>query len=117
MQRSPNSASHARRRLPAARPEPSSSIDANSQDLLHDLCSKLTDNLRRADAFITTAEELVERSWRTCRDDDQPEDGGDDVLFRRNQVEYQVEAAKLAVRDASGTMRQLEVTIQRLRGV
>jgi hypothetical protein len=57
----------------------------------------LRDNLGKADAFITVAEDLIEQCWDGCGDE-----GDDDnsVSRRRNQVAHLVESAKLAVRAA-----------------
>ena len=75
----------------------------------------LRDNLRRADTFVSTAEELVERSWGDeTRAEDEDEDGG--VQRRRNHVEYLVEAAKLAVRAAIYTGDQIEAELAAHRG-
>ena len=74
----------------------------------------LRDNLGKADAFISTAEELIERSW-----DGEGEEGGDgddSVMRRRNHVEHLVESAKLAVRAAAYTGQELEERAQRRRG-
>ena len=69
----------------------------------------LHDNLRRADAFITTAEEQIERSWGGGGDEGGDGNGDDDVLRRRNQLEYLVEAARLSVRVAIRTGEELDV--------
>jgi len=59
----------------------------------------MRDNLGRADAFITAAEDLIERPWGGSEDDEGDED--DDSLGRhRNHVAHLVESAKLAVRAA-----------------
>jgi hypothetical protein len=59
----------------------------------------LRDNLAKADAFITAAEELIERS----------DDGGEDNEGRRrNHVAHLVESAKLAVREAIRAGGQLD---------
>jgi hypothetical protein len=57
----------------------------------------LRDNLGKADAFITVAEDLIEQCG-----DGSGDDGDDDnsVTRRRNQVAHLVESAKLAVRAA-----------------
>ena len=56
----------------------------------------MRDNLGRADAFITAAEDLIERPWEGSEDDED-----DDGLGRhRNHVAHLVESAKLAVRAA-----------------
>ena len=58
----------------------------------------LRDNLGKADAFITVAEDLIEQCW-----DGSGDEGDDDnsVTRRRNQVAHLVESAKLAVRAAA----------------
>ena len=59
----------------------------------------MRDNLGRADAFITAAEDLIERPWGGSEDDEGDEN--DDGLGRhRNHVAHLVESAKLAVRAA-----------------
>ena len=66
-------------------------------DLDGTLCV-LRDNLGKADAFITVAEDLIEHCW------DRNGDEGDDdnsITRRRNQVAHLVESAKLAVRAAA----------------
>ena len=61
----------------------------------------LRDNLRRADAFITTAEEQSDRSWGGGED----HSSDDGVLRRRNQ------AAKLAVRAGNYTGEEIAAEI------
>jgi hypothetical protein len=58
----------------------------------------MRDNLGRADAFITVAEDLIEQCW-----DGSGDEGDDDnsITRRRNQVAQLVESAKLAVRAAA----------------
>ena len=58
----------------------------------------LRDNLGKADAFITVAEDLIEQCW-----DGSGDEGDDDnsATRRRNQVAHLVESAKLAVRAAA----------------
>jgi hypothetical protein len=75
----------------------------------------LRDNLGKADAFISTAEELIVRSWSGGGGRDDPE-GDDSVSRRRNHVEHLVEAAKLAVRAADYTGQELEALAQRRQG-
>ena len=53
----------------------------------------MRDNLGRADAFITAAEDLIERPWEGSEDDDS-------LGRHRNHVAHLVESAKLAVRAA-----------------
>lgn len=65
----------------------------------------LRDNIARADAFITAAEDLIERTW----DGDRGEDSNDDsVMRRRNHVAHLIESAKLAVRAAAYTGEELD---------
>lgn len=86
------------RRPELPEPEPDDDVDH--------LLYVLRDNLRRADAFVSTAEELVEQSWGDEGDDgDEDEDGG--IQRRRMRVEYLIEAGKLAVRAAGYTSDQL----------
>jgi hypothetical protein len=55
----------------------------------------LRDNIAKADAFITAAEELVESAGcLSCDDDDA------DLARQRNHVAHLIESAKLAVRAA-----------------
>lgn len=75
----------------------------------------LRDNLQRADAFVSTAEEQIERSWGGGGDEGSDGNGDDDVLRRRNQVEYLVEAARLPVRAAICTGEELDVEWSRHR--
>ena len=100
------------RRGPSCSAEPGVDID--------NLICVLRDNLGKADAFITTAEALIVRSWSGDGDerdgDDEDGDGDDSVLQRRNQVEHLVEAAKLAVRAAGYTGQELKALTQRRRG-
>lgn len=65
----------------------------------------LHDNLRRADAFITTAEEQIERSWGGGEDQGGDDSGAAGVLRRRNQ------AAKLAVRAGNYTCEEIAAEI------
>lgn len=58
----------------------------------------LRDNLGKADAFITVAEDLIEQCWGDSGDEG---DGDNGVIRRRNQVAHLVESAKLAVRAAA----------------
>lgn len=73
----------------------------------------LRDNLGKAEAFITAAEELIERSWSSDNEDG---DSDDSVTRRRNHVAHLVEAAKLAVRAAAYTGQELEACAQRQQG-
>lgn len=74
----------------------------------------LRDNLGKADAFLSTAEELVERVWEDHGVED--DDGVSSVLRRRSHVEHLIESAKLAVRAAAYTGEQLEERARRQRG-
>jgi hypothetical protein len=88
----------------AALPEPEPDPDDEASCLL----DVLRDNIRRADAFVTDAEEKLEQSWGFDGEEDE-------VLFRRGQVEYLIEAGKLAIRAANYTGAQLaaELAAQR----
>src|SRR5436190_1372180 len=85
--------------------------------LVGHLLHVLRDNLRRADAFVSTAEELVERSWGEEGDDrDEDEDDDSGIQRRRMRVEYLIEAGKLAVRAAGYTSDQLAAELAAHRG-
>ena len=87
---------------PAPEPEP---------DELDHLLYALRDNLRRADAFITTAEQQIEEP-RHDDDHEEDEDSEEDRKTRHQmRVEYLVEGGKLAVRGALYTVQQLEAVI------
>jgi hypothetical protein len=61
----------------------------------------LRDNLGKADAFITSVEDLIERPGVVGGDGGGDDDGDEDNLGRlRNHVAHLVESAKLAVRAA-----------------
>lgn len=104
-----------RARLPK-RPTPDNLPDPDPDGLLY----TLRDNLRRADAFISTAERQIEESWhdddRDDRDDRDEEESGSSILRHRMRVEYLVEAGKLAVRAALYTTQQLDAELARKRG-
>lgn len=87
---------------------------ASTVDVDH-LLHVLRENLRRADAFVSTAEELVERSWGG-EEPEEDDDADGAVVRRRNHVEYLVEAAKLAVRAAVYTEDQIEAELAADRG-
>ena len=107
-----------RRRLPKspppdnrpALPEPAPAPDDETACLL----DTLRDNMRRADAFISTAERQIEENWHD-EDEDDVEEEFDTVLRHRMRVEYLVEAGKLAVRAALYTADQLDAAITRGR--
>ena len=65
---------------------------------LDNMFSVLRDNLGRADAFITVAEDLIEQCWDGSGDES---DDDNSITCRRNQVAHLVESAKLAVRAAA----------------
>jgi hypothetical protein len=88
----------------AALPEPEPEPDVDH------LLYVLRDNLRRADAFISTAERQIEESWHDDNDGED-EDGG--VLRHRMRVEYLVEAGKHAVRAALYTTEQIDAELRR----
>jgi hypothetical protein len=94
-----------RKRLPKPQP-PDNEIDG--------LLYILRDNLRRADAFISTAEHQIEESWH---DDDEEDENQDDehsdngILRHRMRVEYLVEGSKYAVRAALYTTQQIDAAI------
>jgi hypothetical protein len=73
------------------------SVTRRRNDLdLESTLDVVRDNLGRADAFITAAEELIERP-RDGGEDDEDDDG---LGRHRNHVAHLVESAKLAVRAA-----------------
>ena len=81
-------------------------------DELDHLTYTLRDNLRRADAFITTAERHLEESWSAEVDDnDDEEDEDRGVQRRRMRVEYLVEGGKYAVRAALYTTEQIDAVL------
>ena len=71
---------------------------------LNDTLYVLRDNLGKADAFITAAEELIEQCWGET--EDEGGDGDDSILRRRNHVAQLIESAKLAVRAAAYTGKE-----------
>lgn len=79
-----------------------------------DLLYVLRDNLGKADAFITTAEDLVERSWGESEKDGDDDD--DSAMRRRSHVEHLIESGKLAVRAATCTGEAIEEALKRRRG-
>ena len=86
---------------PLPEPEPDDEVD-------HLICV-LRDQLRRTDAFVTSAEKELLVSWGVGSDDggEDEEEEDDGVQRRRMRVEYLVEAGKLAVREAQYTGEQL----------
>jgi hypothetical protein len=91
--------------LPAA-PEP-------EPDEVDSLLCVLRDQLRRADAFVTSAEKELLVSWGVG--DDSGDDEDDSVQRLRMRVEYLVEAGKLAVREAQYTGDQLAAELDQHR--
>jgi hypothetical protein len=92
---------HDNRRPALPEPEP---------DELDHLTYALRDDLRRADAFISTAERQIEDNWHD--DDGDEEDSEDDRKMRhRMRIEYLVEAGKLAVRGALYTVHQIDAVL------
>ena len=86
-------------------------------DELDGLLYTLRDNLRRADAFISTAERQIEENWHDeDGDDSDVEEEFDTVLRHRMRIEYLVEAGKFAVRAALFTTDQLDAALTRRRG-
>ena len=85
-------------------------------DELDGLMYTLRDDLRRADAFITTAERQIEENWHDEDDDEgDVEEEFDTVLRHRMRIEYLVEAGKHAVRAALYTTEQIDAEIARRR--
>lgn len=66
----------------------------------------IRDNLGRADAMITAAEDLIERSWDGDTDEDED---GDNLARRRNHVAHLIETARLAVRGAIYAGNELDL--------
>ena len=76
----------------------------------------LRDNLRRADAFVSTAERQIEENWHDNDEEEgDVEDEFDTVLRHRMRIEYLVEAGKHAVRAALYTTEQIDAEIARRR--
>jgi hypothetical protein len=105
-------------RRPALPPPPPAPALEPEPDELDGLMYTLRDNLRRADAFISTAERQIEENWH---DDDESDDESDveaefdTVLRHRMRIEYLVEAGKNAVRAALFTTEQIDAEIARRR--
>jgi hypothetical protein len=91
--------------------------EAQPDNEVDNLLCVLRDQLRRTDAFVTSAEKELLVSWGLGDDDggEGDEDDDDGVQRRRMRVEYLVEAGKLAVREAQYTSDQLaeELAAQR----
>lgn len=80
-------------------------------DEVNHLLDTLRDNLRRADAFISTAEHQIEENWHDHDDEEDVEEEFDTVLRHRMRVEYLVEAGKFAVRAALYTMKEIDAVM------
>ena len=78
-------------------------------DELDHLTYTLRDNLRRADAFITTAERQIEENWHDDDEDDLEEE--DRKMRHRMRIDYLVEAGKYAVRAALYTTQQIDAVL------
>ncbi len=89
---------------------------APEPDGLDCLLYSLRDNLRRADAFVSTAERQIEENWHDNDDEDDLEEEFNTVLRHRMRIEYLVEAGKHAVRAALYTTEQIDAEIARKRG-
>ena len=102
---------------PVPAPAPALAPEEPEDDELDALVCVLRDQLRRADAFVTSAEKELLVAWGGGDDDggEGDEDDDDGVQRRRMRVEYLVEAGKLAVREAQSTGEQLaaELAAQR----
>jgi hypothetical protein len=99
-----------RARLPKP-PTPSNrrtALPEPEPDELDHLTYTLRDNLRRADAFITTAERQIEENWH---DDDEEDSEEDRKMRHRMRIEYLVEAGKYAVRAALYTTEQIDAVL------
>ena len=111
MKRKQSTPDNRRAALPAPAPAPA------PDDGLDCLLYTLRDNLRRADAFVSTAERQIEENWHDNDEEDgDVEDEFDTVLRHRMRIEYLVEGGKLAVRAALYTVDQLDAAIARKRG-
>jgi hypothetical protein len=84
-------------------------------DDLDDTLYVVRDNLGKADAYITAAEDLIERPQGGDGDDDADDDGEDEPGRRQNHVEHLVESAKLAVRAAIYAGDQMATQLDRHR--
>lgn len=104
---------------PEPAPEPPPLPEPRPDDEVDHLLCVLRDQLRRTDAFVTSAEKELLVSWGVGDDDggEGDEDDDDDgVQRRRMRVEYLVEAGKLAVREAQYTSEEIESCVRRRRG-
>jgi hypothetical protein len=94
--------------------EPSRVFDAGDftvtsrRDELDNSLDVMRDNLGRADAFITAAEDLIERPGGESKDDD-------GLGRHRNHVAHLVESAKLAVRAAICAGHEIAATVDKHR--
>jgi hypothetical protein len=93
-------------------------VSGRRDDLdLDDTLYVVRDNLGRADAFLTAAEDLIERPGVVGEDEDDEPDASDDETLgrRRDHVAHLVESAKLAVRAAIYGGGQLAAELDRYR--
>jgi hypothetical protein len=79
----------------------------NADDDLDGLLHLFRDHVARADAFLTAAEDLIERPARDA-DEAVDEDADDHPGRRRNHVAHLLDAAKLAVRAAVYTSAEID---------
>ena len=103
-----------RRTAPPAPEQPEPELDEFDH-----LIPTLRDHLRRADAFITTAERQIEENWHDNDGGDESDEEDrkeeDRKMRHRMRVEYLVEAGKCAVRRALDTTQQIEAALARRR--
>lgn len=95
----------------AALPEPAPELGSEVDQLV----DALRDDLRRADAFVSTAERQIEEGWHDDDDEGDVEEEFDNVLRHRMRIEYLVEAGKFAVRAALYKTDQLDAALTRWR--
>jgi hypothetical protein len=97
---------------PVPAPEPES-------DEFNHLIHTLRDNLRRADAFVSTAEHQIEENWHDNDGGDESDEEDrkeeDRKMRHRMRIEYLVEAGRCAVRRALDTTQQIEAALARRR--
>lgn len=103
---------------PAPAPEPLPPPPPEPDDEVDHLICVLRDQLRRADALVTSAEKELLVSWGVGSDSGGEDDEADDdgVQRRRMRVEYLVEIGKYAVREAQYTSEQLAAELAMQRG-
>lgn len=88
------------------RPTPDN-LDPGDPGDLDGLLDLFRGHVARADAFLTAAEDLIERP---CRGEDEKidEDADDHPGRRRNHIAHLLDAAKLAVRAAAYTGAEID---------